>query len=39
MEDSFEDKDIYTEIGIENYMDDDEISSTEQGFMIGYLDA
>ena len=37
--DNFEDKDIYTEEGIENYADEDEISAIEQGFMSGYLEA
>ena len=36
MEEEF---DIYTEEGIENYVDDDSISSAEEGFMLGYLDA
>jgi len=31
--------DIYTEEGIEEYVDDDSISPTEQGFMQGYLGA
>jgi len=35
----FEDNDIYTEEGIENYIDEDEISTVEQGFMLGYLEA
>ena len=39
MEESLEDKDIYTEEGIENYTDEDEISATEQAFMLGYLEA
>jgi len=34
-----EEFDIYTEQGIENYADDDEISALEQGFMSGYLEA
>ena len=34
-----EEKDIYTEEGIENYVEEDEISSEEQGFMLGYLAA
>ena len=38
-EEEFEDKDIYTEEGIENYVDEDEISTIEQGFMLGYLEA
>ena len=31
--------DIYTKDGISSLVDDDEISSTEEGFMLGYLDA
>jgi len=31
--------DIYTEEGIDEYVDDDSISPTEQGFMKGYLGA
>ena len=31
--------DIYTEEGMENFVDDDSISPTEQGFMKGYLGA
>lgn len=31
--------DIYTEEGIDEYMDDDSISPSEQGFMRGYLGA
>jgi hypothetical protein len=31
--------DIYTEEGINESIDDDAISNTEQGFMIGYLGA
>ena len=34
-----EELDIYTEEGIENYVDDDSISTSEQGFMKGYLGA
>ncbi len=34
-----EELDIYTEQGIEEYVDEDSISSMEQGFMIGYLSA
>lgn len=34
-----EEFDIYTEEGMETYVDDDGISSTEEGFMIGYLDS
>jgi len=30
-------KDIYHQEGIENCMDDDEISQIEEGFMRGYL--
>lgn len=36
MEEEF---DIYTKEGIESYADDDCISSSEEGFMIGYLGA
>jgi len=36
MEEEF---DIYTEEGIENYVDDDSITATEQAFMLGYLGA
>lgn len=39
IKENFEDKDIYTEEGIENYVDEDEISTMEQGFMLGYLEA
>jgi len=31
--------DIYTEEGIDEFVDDDGISPTEQGFMKGYLGA
>ncbi len=34
-----EELDIYTEEGIEEYVDDDGISASEEGFMKGYLDA
>ena len=34
-----EELDIYTEEGIDEYMDDDSISPSEQGFMKGYLGA
>jgi len=34
-----EELDIYTEDGIDEYMDDDSISPSEQGFMKGYLSA
>ena len=42
MEDEFEvqeEPDIYTEEGIEEYVDDDSITPSEQGFMKGYLGA
>ncbi len=29
--------DIYTELGVELSMDDDEISTIEEGFMQGYI--
>ncbi len=32
-------QDIYNEVMIENYIDDDIISPGEAGFMIGYLGA
>ncbi len=31
------DFDIYTENIVEDYLDEDEISAAEEGFMIGYL--
>ena len=34
-----DDLDIYTEDGIENFIDDDGISPSEEGFMKGYLGA
>ena len=34
-----EELDIYTEQGIDEYMDDDSITPSEQGFMKGYLGA
>ena len=34
-----EEHDIYTEKGIENYVDDDTINAAEEGFMLGYLGA
>jgi len=34
-----EEMDIYTEDGIEEFVEDDGITPTEQGFMIGYLGA
>jgi hypothetical protein len=34
-----EEKDIYTEEGMENYIEDDGITAEEQGFMLGYLEA
>ncbi len=37
--DDGEELDIYTEEGMENYVDEDSISASEEGFMIGYLDA
>ena len=37
--DKEEELDIYTEEGIDEYMDDDSISPLEQGFMKGYLGA
>jgi|TARA_B100001964_G_C14258134_1_gene613592 hypothetical protein len=37
--DKREESDIYTEEGIEEYVDEDSISASEQGFMKGYLGA
>ena len=34
-----EELDIYTEEGMETFLDDDSISPSEQGFMSGYLGA
>lgn len=34
-----DDTDIYTESFIENFSEDDEISTAEEGFMTGYLAA
>lgn len=34
---NMEEEDIYTEDGVSCCSDDDEISSWEEGFMIGYL--
>ena len=34
-----EELDIYTEQGIDEYVDDDSITPSEQGFMKGYLGA
>ena len=38
-EEYFEDDDIYTEEGMESKAEDDEISSSELGFMRGYNEA
>ena len=35
----FEEHDIYTEEGVEEYSENDVISSNEEGFMLGYLAA
>ncbi len=32
-------KDIYTSEGVEDYIDDDQLSGWEEGFMSGYLSA
>lgn len=37
--DKDEELDIYTEGGIEEFVDDDSITSSEEGFMQGYLGA
>lgn len=34
-----EEKDIYTQEGVESYSEDDAISDVEEGFMLGYLAA
>jgi len=41
IQDKFENDeiDIYTEEGMERYLDEDSITPLEQGFMIGYLGA
>jgi len=36
--DEFEDLDFYNEAAIEQDLEDDEIESFEEGFMIGYLE-
>ena len=38
-EEKEEELDIYTEQGIDEYVDDDSITPSEQGFMKGYLGA
>jgi len=37
MNEEHEEQDIYSEEGVENFMEDDEITDIEQGFMVGYL--
>lgn len=32
-----EEGDIYTDLGIDEYLEDDEINAEEEGFMKGYL--
>lgn len=32
-------EDIYTRNGVENFFENDELSSEEEGFMVGYLGA
>ena len=39
MDEYFDDDDIYTDEGAEIKAEDDEISSSELGFMIGYNEA
>ena len=34
-----EELDIYTEEGMESYLEEDSISASEEGFMKGYMDA
>ena len=41
MYDGYEDEvdfDIYMDNAVEDYLDSDEISAEEEGFMLGYLD-
>lgn len=38
-EESTEEQDIYSAEGISNYLEEDEISSIEESFMAGYLEA
>jgi len=37
MEEFEKEMDIYTEEGLDEYFENDEISSREEGFMLGYL--
>lgn len=39
MEEFEKEVDIYTEEGVDNYCENDEIDTKEEGFMIGYLAA
>ena len=39
IEEESEEKDIYTREGVENFFENDELSSEEEGFMCGYLAA
>lgn len=39
MEEKKDEKDIYTQEGVENYFENDELSNGEEGFMVGYLGA
>jgi len=39
MEEFEKEMDIYTEEGVDEFFENDEISSREEGFMLGYLDA
>ena len=39
MEPEIDEFDIYEEGNVENFLDDDEVSSAEQGFMQGYNEA
>lgn len=39
MEEFEKDVDIYTEEGVSEFFDNDEINGKEEGFMLGYLDS
>ena len=39
MEDEIDTSDIYEEGNVENFLDDDELSPEEEGFMQGYVGA
>ena len=39
MEKEAKEEDIYTREGVENFIENDELSGEEEGFMVGYLGA